>query len=92
MAELPNVVCKISGATTEADHARWTYDQVAPYVARAIEAFGFDRVMFGGDWPVMELATRYRDWVALVERVTIGTPVAEMRKFYRDNAIRHYRL
>ena len=57
LAELPNVICKISGVVTEADHKTWTYDQVAPYVARAIECFGFDRVAFGGDWPVSELAT-----------------------------------
>ena len=69
---LPNVVCKISGVVTEADHKRWTYDEVAPYVAHAIECFGFDRVAFGGDWPVMELATRYPDWVAIVDRVTAG--------------------
>ena len=37
LAKLPNVVCKISGAITEADHQNWTYDQVAPYVGHAIE-------------------------------------------------------
>ena len=59
LAELPNVICKISGVVTEADHKTWTYDHVAPYVAHSIESFGFDRVAFGGDWPVSELATRY---------------------------------
>ena len=92
MAHLPNVTCKISGAITEADHDAWTYDQVAPYVARAIEAFGFDRVVFGGDWPVLENAARYAEWVAMVDRVTAGTPESDLRKLYRDNAIRHYRL
>jgi L-fuconolactonase len=65
---------------------------VAPYIARAIDCFGFDRIMFGGDWPVMELATRYPDWVAVVDRVTDGASSADLRKLYRDNAIRHYRL
>jgi L-fuconolactonase len=92
MASLPNVTCKISGAITEADHAAWTYDQVAPYVARAIEAFGFDRVVFGGDWPVLELASRYPEWVAMLDRITAGASAADIRKLYRDNAIRHYRL
>jgi L-fuconolactonase len=92
MASLPNVTCKISGAITEADHAAWSYDQVAPYVARAIEAFGFDRVVFGGDWPVLELAAHYPEWVAMVDRITAGASQADLRKLYRDNAIRHYRL
>jgi L-fuconolactonase len=92
LATLPNVICKISGVVTEADHQNWTYDQVAPYVAHAIECFGFDRVAFGGDWPVAELAIRYAEWVAMVDRVTAGASEEELRKLYRDNAIRFYRL
>ena len=92
LAALPNVDCKISGVVTEADHKAWTYDEVAPYVAYSIESFGFDRVAFGGDWPVSELATRYADWVSVVDRVMTGTTEAEMRKLYRDNAIRFYRM
>ncbi len=92
LAGLPNVICKVSGVVTEADHRAWTYDQVAPYVAHAIDCFGFDRVAFGGDWPVVELATRYADWVALVDRVTAGTAEEDLRKLYRDTAIAYYRL
>lgn len=92
LAELPNVICKISGVVTEADHRAWTYDQVAPYIAHSIDTFGFDRVAFGGDWPVSELAARYADWVAVVDRVVSGASEADKRKLYRDNAIRFYRL
>lgn len=55
LAALPNVVCKVSGVTTEADHAGWAATQVKPYVAHAIGSFGFDRVMYGSDWTVSEL-------------------------------------
>ena len=41
---MPNVICKISGVTTEADHKNWTREQLKPYIAHAIESFGFDRV------------------------------------------------
>ena len=92
LAALPNVECKISGVVTEADHKNWTYDQVAPYVAHSIETFGFDRVAFGGDWPVSALATGYADWVAVVDRVVAGASAEEIRKLYRDNAIRFYRM
>jgi L-fuconolactonase len=92
LATLPNVICKISGAVTEADHGTWTYDQVAPYVARAIECFGFDRCAFGGDWPVSEQAIRYADWVAMVDRITAGASDADLRRLYRATAIRFYRL
>jgi len=92
LAKLPNVVCKLSGVVTEADHAGWTKAQVMPYVAHAIDCFGFDRTMFGSDWTVMELATRYPDWVALVDEAIGGASAAEKRKLYRDTAIKTYRL
>ncbi len=92
LASLPNVVCKISGVTTEADHKTWTREQLKPYIAHAIESFGFDRVMYGGDWHVLELAGTYPQWVEIVDWVIAGASAEEKRKLYRDNAIRAYRL
>jgi L-fuconolactonase len=92
LAELPNVSCKISGVVTEADHRAWTYDEVAPYIERAIECFGFDRAMFAGDWPVSELATGYENWVSTLDRVLSKVPRSELEKLYRNNAIRAYRV
>jgi len=92
LAALPNVHCKISGVATEADHRNWTREQLRPYIAHAIEAFGFNRVMFGGDWHVAELAVTYPDWVEIVEWVVAGSSDDEKRKLFRDNAIDFYRL
>lgn len=92
LAALPNVHCKISGVSTEADHRNWTREQLKPYIADAIETFGFDRIMYGGDWHVLELAGTYPDWVSIVDWVTEGVTAEEKRKLFRDNAIRFYRL
>ncbi len=92
LARLPNVVVKLSGVITEADHAHWTPAQVMPYVARVIECFGFDRVMYGSDWTVAELTHRYPTWVEILDRVVAGASDGERRKLYRDTAARVYRL
>ena len=92
LAGLANVVCKISGVITEADHGAWTKEQVKPYVAHAIDCFGFDRVMYGSDWTVSELTHRYPTWVEILDEVVAGATPSERRKLYRDNAIRIYRL
>lgn len=92
LAQLPNVACKISGAITEADHGAWTKEQVKPYVAHAIDCFGFERVMYGSDWTVSELTHAYPTWVEILDEVVAGASPAERRKLYRDNAIRIYRL
>jgi L-fuconolactonase len=92
IAKLPNVVCKVSGVITEADHGAWTKEQVKPYVAHTIECFGFDRVMYGSDWTVSELTHPYPTWVDILDEVVAGASSADIRKLYRDNAMRIYRL
>lgn len=91
IATLPNVACKLSGLITEAD-AAWTPAQVMPYVAHAIDCFGFDRLMYGSDWPVAERTHRVADWIALIERATAGCSADEARSLFRDTATRVYRL
>ena len=92
LAAMPNVMCKLSGVTTEADHANWTRDQLRPYLDHVIGCFGFDRLMYGGDWPVSELAGSYTDWLEVLDWATTGVTAAEKRKLFRDNGIRAYRL
>jgi L-fuconolactonase len=92
LAHCPDVVCKISGVVTEADHRHWTPDQLKRYIDVAIEAFGFDRIMFGGDWPVSTQAIRYEHWVSLLDDILAGVSDADRRKFWHDNAVRVYRL
>jgi L-fuconolactonase len=92
MAALPNVVCKLSGVTTEADHQNWTRDQLRPYIDHVIGCFGFDRILYGGDWPVSELAGKYTDWLEVLDWATAGCTREEKRKLFHDNALRVYRL
>jgi len=91
-AALPNVVCKLSGVTTEADHKAWTRDQLRPYIDHVIECFGPDRILYGGDWPVSELAGSYLQWLTTLDWATSGFAPADKRKLFRDNAVRAYRL
>jgi L-fuconolactonase len=92
MAAMPNVLCKLSGVTTEADHASWTREQLRPYIDHVVASFGVDRVMYGGDWPVSELAGPYVRWVETLDWATSAMTKAEKRKLFRDNAIKAYRL
>ena len=92
LATCPNVFCKISGVTTEADHKHWTRGELKPYIAHAIETFGFDRCLYGGDWHVLELAGTYPQWVEIVDWVIAGASADEKRQLYRDTATRFYQL
>ncbi len=92
LAAHPNVSCKLSGMVTEADHAAWTADDLAPYVAHIVATFGEDRIMYGGDWPVAFQASPYPRWVATLDALTADLAPAAQRKLWAENARRFYRL
>lgn len=61
-AEYPNVYAKVSGLNTAASE-NWSADDLKPYIDFAMEKFGANRLMFGSDWPVANLAGDYhRVW------------------------------
>lgn len=92
LAALPNVWCKLSGLVTEADHANWSRDDLKPYIDHVIDSFGFDRVMYGGDWPVATQATTYPRWVETLAWAVHGSSATELHRLFHDNAIAFYRL
>jgi len=92
LADYSNVWCKISGVATQADHARWTPDDLKPYVDLALDVFGCDRVMFGGDWPVALQAATYPRWVDALCEITRDRSRDDVRALFHDNARAFYRL
>ena len=92
LSEFPNVFCKVSGLVTEADFERWTAADLKPYIDHVIECFGFDRVIYGSDWPVAAQATEYSRWVDILERAVSGCSDDELSRLFRDNALQFYRV
>lgn len=66
-AEAPNVFGKVSGLySSVGDPGSWTTDAIAPFFDHALETFGAERLMYGGDWPISVVAGGYsRVWNGL---------------------------
>jgi predicted TIM-barrel fold metal-dependent hydrolase len=92
LAKFPNVSCKVSGLVAYADPENWKADDLRPFIDHVIESFGWDRVMFGSDWPVCNLTASYKRWVETLLALTQTAGEANQRKLFRENAIRVYRL
>ncbi len=92
LAGFPNVHCKISGLVTEADLETWTPADLQPYIEHIITSFGFDRVIYGSDWPVSTQASDYPRWVQTLKDAVSGCTSEELRNLFRDNAIKFYKL
>ncbi|MFE0534341.1 amidohydrolase family protein [Streptomyces nigra] len=89
LAALPNTVCKLSGMVTEADHARWTVEDLRPYADTVLDAFGPARLMYGSDWPVCTLAASYGQVLAATRALT---DPADHSQIFERTAVRVYGL
>ncbi|MGD0184889.1 MAG: amidohydrolase [Roseiarcus sp.] len=92
IARRPNVAVKISGVVAYADGETWTVDDIRPYVEHAIGCFGWDRVVWGSDWPVCTLTASLSTWVAATHAIMSGCSDDERARLLRDNARRIWRL
>jgi L-fuconolactonase len=91
-ASLPNVVVKISGLITEADWDHWSEEEVCKYITYAIDCFGTDRSMFGGDWPVILLAGNYDQWLQALIKCVKRYSDEDIHKLFYDTANKVYRI
>ncbi len=92
LAELENVNCKISGMITKADAASWKVADLHPYYEVVKEAFGPERVVYGGDWPVVLRAGTYMEWMQAFLALSAALSHSEKELLYFKNAERIYRI
>ncbi len=92
LALRPNVDCKLSGLPTEADRAHWSTADLRPYVEHAFECFGAERLLFGSDWPVVNLAGGLRRWLGAVGELLEQLDQSTRSGILAGNARRIYGL
>ncbi|CAM2146635.1 L-fuconolactonase [Pararobbsia alpina] len=91
VAALPNVNCKISGIVAYAG-PNWTVDTLRPYFEHVIECFGWDRVVWGSDWPVCRLGGDIGRWIEATRALLEGCSADEQAALLSKNAQRLYRV
>ena len=92
LAKRRNVACKFSGVVTEVRGSNWSLDDIRPYWDVVVEAFGIDRLMFGSDWPVCLLRSRYDQWISTVEALIEPFSSSEQEQFWSGTAKQWYKL
>jgi predicted TIM-barrel fold metal-dependent hydrolase len=91
VAAYSNVACKVSGILANVDDS-WTVDQLRPYVEFVIETFGWDRVVWGSDHPVVTLFADLTRWVEATRTIIADASADEQARLLHRNAERIYRL
>jgi L-fuconolactonase len=89
LAERDNIVCKLSGLVTEA-RPDWQLDDLRGAVDHALGCFGPRRMLWGSDWPVVNLAGGYTKWLAAAETLLADLPSDERAGVFGGTAARIY--
>lgn len=89
VAQFSNVACKLSGLVIEAP-ANWTVDDLRPYAEHLVTCFGAERLIWGSDWPVVNLAADYRRWISAAEQLMAGLDVSAQSQVFGSNAAGMY--
>ncbi|MGW3966796.1 amidohydrolase family protein [Amycolatopsis sp. NPDC005003] len=92
LAARENVVCKLSGLVTEADWTGWEVGHLRRYVDHVLDVFGPERLLFGSDWPVCELAASYEVVLDAAIALTGSLSDAERLAVFEHNARAVYKL
>ena len=89
LAKHPNIVCKLSGLVTEAA-PDWQIADLRQAVDHVVGCFGPQRLLWGSDWPVVNLAGGYAKWFAAAETLLADLSPAEKAAIFGANAARIY--
>lgn len=91
LATHPQVVCKLSGLANEFGPG-WSADTLRPVFDHVLRAFGPERLMWGSDWPVLELAGTYADWLQVAQTLCAALSDADRAQVFGQTAARFYDL
>ncbi len=92
IAGLPHVVCKLSGISRYCAPGTASVPLMQPWVDHMIESFGPDRVLWGSDWPVVNLGAGLPAWITMTRALLAGLSTADQAAIGQGTARRVYRL
>lgn len=89
LARRPGTLCKLSGLVTECGDD-WSTERLRPVVSHLLECFGPERLMWGSDWPVLNVAGGYDNWLDTAHALTTHLSAVEQDAVFGGNAKRFY--
>jgi len=89
LAERGNIVCKLSGLVTEAK-PDWRVDELRGAVDHVLDCFGPQRMLWGSDWPVVDLAGGYTRWLTASETLLAELSPDDRASVFGGTAARIY--
>jgi len=90
LAELPNVYCKLSGLMAYCAPGTSSQQTIQPYVDHVLETFGPNRMVWGSDWPVVNLGKGIQEWISVTRNILSKLSDSEAEAIANANAQKIY--
>ena len=90
LAELPNVYCKLSGLMAYCAPGTSSQETIQPYVDHVLETFGPNRMVWGSDWPVVNLGKGIQEWISVTRNILSKLSDSEAEAIANSNAQKIY--
>jgi L-fuconolactonase len=87
MGRLPNVSCKLSPVVHADSDRHIDAETQAPFLRHVADCLGWERVLFGSNWPVSLAVTGYRNWAQIVSAVLSPSDESRLQALFADNAV-----
>ena len=69
LAQIPRVTCKLSGLMAYCAPGTSSFETIEPYVDHVLNSFGPSRMVWGSDWPVVNLGKGLSEWIAVTRKI-----------------------
>ena len=69
LSQIPNVTCKLSGLMAYCAPGTSSFETIEPYVDHVLKCFGPKRIVWGSDWPVVNLGKGLSEWIAVTRKI-----------------------
>ncbi len=92
MSELPNITCKLSGLMAYCAPGTSSQETIQPYVDHILECFGPSKIIWGSDWPVVNLGKGIQEWINVTRNILSNLSEDEAEAIANQNAQKVYKV
>ena len=86
LSKLPNVYCKLSGLMAYCAPGTSSLEKIEPYVDHVINCFGPNRMVWGSDWPVVNLGKGLPEWITVTRKILDKLSIDEAKAIANGTA------
>ena len=92
LAQMPNVICKVSGLLAYCAPGTSSFEKIQPYVDHVLNCFGPNKIVWGSDWPVVNLGKGLPEWIAVTRKILDKLSTDEANAIANETAQTVYKV